>query len=187
MRNRIMMAALEEMNIRGIKFTMSDLAKRLSVSKTSLYGHFSSKNELLHNILVAMFQDIQSQREAIYNNSELSFAEKVPALLKVEPTALGPINNDRLPDELQNHYPEEYLIFEKFREEHLQRLLSLIAQGIERNEIRPVNMKVLHHLLSSTINNLFSYRFLSKSNMTFPDALAAMTDIIVNGLLSKKS
>ena len=187
MRNRIMMAALEEMNIRGVKFTMSDLAKRLSVSKTSLYEHFSSKNELIHNILVAASQDIQSQREAIYNNSELSFAEKISSLLKVVPTVVGPLNNDRLPDELQNHYPEEYLIFEKFREEDLQRLLAFIDQGIERNEIRPVNMKVLHHLISSAMISLFSYRFLSKSNMTFPDALGAMTDIIVNGLLPKET
>lgn len=182
-----MMAAVEEMNIRGVKFTMSDLAKRLNVSKTSLYEHFSAKNELIHNILIATFQDIQDQGEAIYNNPELSFAEKISALLKIVPAALGPINNDRLPDELQNHYPEEFQIFEKSREEHLQRLLSLIAQGIERNELRPVNMKVLHQLLSSTMNNLFSYRFLSESNMTFPDAMSALTDIIVNGLLPKKS
>lgn len=187
MRNRILMAAVEEMNIRGVKFTMSDLAKRLKVSKTSLYEHFSSKNELVHDILIATFQDIQSQIEAIASNPALSFAEKVPALLKVEPTALGPINNDRLHDELQNYYHEEFRMFEKSKEEHLQRVLSFIAQGIERNEIRPVNMKVLHQLLSSTMNNLFSYRFLSESNMTFTDALSAMTDIIVNGLFLKKA
>ena len=182
-----MMAAVEEMNIRGVKFTMSDLAKRLNVSKTSLYEHFPSKNELIHNILTATIQDIQSQAEAISNNSELSFTEKIPALLKIVPTALGPINYERLPDELQNHYSNEFQMFEKSKEEHFQNLLSLIAQGIERNEIRPVDMKVLHQLLSSTMNNLLSYRFLSESNMTFPDALSAMTDIIVNGLLSKKS
>ncbi len=187
MRNRILMAAVEEMNIRGIKFTMRDLAKRLKVSKTSLYEHFSSKNELIHNIITTAIQDIQSQEEIIYNNSELSLAEKISVLLKITPITLGPFNNYRLYDDMQHYYAEEFQIVEKVRKEQLQRLLSLIEQGITSNAIRPVDMKVLRQLLISAMNDLFSYRFLSESNMTFPDALAALSDIIVNGLLPQKA
>ncbi|SHJ80803.1 TetR/AcrR family transcriptional regulator [Propionispora hippei] len=186
MRNRILLAAFEEMNLRGIKFTMSDLARRLNVSKTSLYDHFASKNELIHHILITVIQDIEKQEEAIYHNSELTFAEKISGLLKVAPTVFGPINNDRLYDELHHFYPEEFRMIDIFREQHQQRFLSLIVQGIENNAVRPVNLKVLHQLIDSALNDLFSYRFLSNSNMTYPDALSAMADIIVNGLLPKK-
>ncbi|HML88727.1 MAG TPA: TetR/AcrR family transcriptional regulator [Methylomusa anaerophila] len=181
------MAAFEEMNVRGVKFTMSDLAKRLNVSKTSLYEHFSSKSELVQNILITVIQDIQEQEEAIYNNSELTFAEKIPTLLKVAPTVFGPINNYRLQDDLQLYYPKEFRIVEKFKEERQERFLFLIVQGIENNAIRPINTKVLRQLIVSTTNDLFSYHFLSASNMTAPDALAAMSDIIVNGLLPRKA
>lgn len=187
LRNRILMAAFEEMNVRGVKFTMSDLAKRLNVSKTSLYEHFSSKSELVQNILITVIQDIQEQEEAIYNNSELTFAEKIPTLLKVAPTVFGPINNYRLQDDLQLYYPKEFRIVEKFKEERQERFLFLIVQGIENNAIRPINTKVLRQLIVSTTNDLFSYHFLSASNMTAPDALAAMSDIIVNGLLPRKA
>jgi AcrR family transcriptional regulator len=187
LRNRILMAAAEEMNIRGIKFTMSDLAKRLNVSKTSLYEHFSSKNELVHNILTTAIQDVRNQEEAISNNSELSIAEKIPALLKVAPTVFGPINNYRLYDELQHHYPDEFQMLKSFRGKQLNRLLSLIAQGIENNAVRPIDMKVLRQLVVSAMNDLFTYHFLSESNMTFPDALSAMSDIIVYGLLPKNA
>jgi AcrR family transcriptional regulator len=187
LRNRILKAAFEEMNIRGVKFTMSDLAKRLNVSKTSLYEHFSSKNELIHNILITAIQDVQNQEEAIYHDSELTFADKIPALLKVTPTVFGPINNYRLYDELQHYYPEEFQMIEKIHEEHQQRFSSLIVQGIENNAVRPINVKVLRQLIASAMNDLFSYRFLSESNMTVPDALSAMSDIIINGLLPKKA
>ena len=180
------MAAVEEMNIRGVKFTMRDLAKRLSVSKTSLYENFSSKNELIHDIITTATQDIQSQEEIIYNNSELSLAEKISLLLKITPITLGPVNNYRLYDELQHYYPKEFQIIEKFKKEQLQRLLALIEQGMASNAIRPVSTNVLRQLIVSAMNDLFSYRFLSESNMTFPDALAAMSDIIVNGLLPPK-
>lgn len=186
MRNRILMAAFEEMNIRGVKFTMSDLAKRLNVSKTSLYEHFSAKNELVHNILTTAIQDIHRQEEVIYNNPELTFAEKIPALLKISPTVLGPINNYRLLDDLHLYYPKEFQIIEKFREEQHERFLSLIVQGIESYAIRPINTKVLHQLIASTINDLLSYRFLTESNVTYSDALADMSDIILNGLLPRK-
>lgn len=187
MRNRILIAAAEEMNIRGVKFTMSDLAKRLNVSKTSLYEHFSSKNELVHNVVSTAIQDVQSHEEAIYNNPELSIAEKISALLKVAPTIFGPISNYRLFDELHHYYPAEFRIVESFRERHQTRLLSLIVQGIDNKVIRPIDMNVLRQLISSTMNDLFTYRFLSESNMTFTDALSAMADIIIHGLLPRNT
>jgi len=187
LRNRILVAAVEELNIRGTKFTMSDLAKHLNVSKTSLYEHFSSKHDLIHTVLATVFQDIQNQEEAIYNNSELSIAEKIPALLKVTPTILGTVNNYRLYDELQHYYPDEFQLLASFRKEQLNRQLSLIVQGIKGNAIRPIDIKVLRQLIASATNDLFSYRFLSESNLTFPDALSAMSDIIVYGLLPRNT
>lgn len=186
MRNRILLAAFEEINYHGVRFTMSDLAKRLSVSKTSLYEHFPSKSELIHSFLLAGLQDVQAQEQAIYTNCELTLAEKVTAVLKVAPTVFGPIHNFRLQDDLQLYYPKEFQLIESFKQQQQERFLSLIVQGIESREIRPVNLKVLRQIIASAINDLFSYRFLSDSNMTFPDALAAMSDILTNGLLQEK-
>jgi AcrR family transcriptional regulator len=186
LRDRILMAAIEEINYHGVRFTMNDLAKRLSVSKTSIYEHFSSKSELIHSILISVTQDIQQQEQAVCNNTALTFAEKIAAILKVAPTMLGSINNFRLKDDLQLYYPNEFQITQKFNEERQERFLSLIVQGIETKALRPINTKVLRQIIASTLDDLFSYRFLSESNMTIPDALTAMSDILVNGLLPKK-
>ncbi|MCC5468147.1 TetR/AcrR family transcriptional regulator [Pelosinus baikalensis] len=183
MRNRILMAAADEMKTRGVKFTMSDLARRLSLSKTSLYEHFASKNELVHDILATAIQDVQNQEQEIYSNSGLSVAEKIQALLKVAPKVFGPINNHSLYDDLRHYYPEEWQLVSDFRQEQLNHLTSLIVQSIENNSLRPINVSVLKQIVTSAMNDLFNYRFLEESNMTHADALSAMADIIMFGLL----
>ena len=186
LRNQILMAAADEMKIRGVKFTMSDLARRLSLSKTSLYEHFTSKNELVHDIFTTAINDVQNQEQEIYSNSELSLAEKIQALLKVAPKVFGPINSYRLYDDLRHYYPDEWQLALESRQEQLNRLTSLIVQSIENKSVRPVNVNVLRQIVTSDMNELFDYRFLEKSNMTFTDALSAMSDIIVFGLLPPK-
>lgn len=183
MRNRILMAAADEMKVRGVKFTMSDLARRLSLSKTSLYEHFASKNELIHNILATAIQDFQEQEKDIYSNCELSVADKIQALLKIAPRVFGPIYNRSLYDDLRHYYPNEWQLVSDFQKEHLNHLTSFIAQNIEANSLRPVNILVLKQIITSTTNDLFNFRFLEESNITHADALAAMADIIIYGLL----
>jgi AcrR family transcriptional regulator len=179
-------AAAEEMKNRGVKFTMSDLARRLSLSKTSLYEHFSSKNDLVHSILVTALQDIKQQEDEVYNNTDLSPAEKIQALLRVMPKVFGPLNSQSLYDDLRNHYPAEWQLVNDFREEQLNQMTELILQSIEANALRPVNLAVFKQIVTSTMDALFNFRFLEENNMTLADALASLADIIVCGLLPPK-
>jgi AcrR family transcriptional regulator len=180
------MAAANEMKIRGVKFTMSDLARRLSISKTSLYDHFASKNELVHDILTTAINDVQTQEQEICNNSKLSIVEKIRGLLKVSPKVFGPINNPRLYDDLRHYYPDEWQLVSEVRQKQLNHLEYLIDEAIENNSIRPINVSVFKQIVTSTMNDLLNYQFLEESNMTSADALSAMTDIIVFGLLPYK-
>lgn len=183
MRNRILMAAAEEMKSRGVKFTMSDLARRLNLSKTSLYEHFASKNELIHNILSTGIQDVQQQRQEIYNDSRLSVVEKIHSLLKIDPKVFGPINSHSLYDDLRHYYPAAWQMVSEFREQQMGDLTSLILENIENCSLRPVNVSVLRQIVTGALDNLFDYRFLERNNITPADALAAMADIMVYGLL----
>ncbi len=183
MRNRILMAAADEMMDHGVKFTMSDLARRLSLSKTSIYEHFASKNELVHDVLALAIQDVRRQRQEIYSNNELSVAEKIQGLLKITPKIYGPINNRRISDDLRNYYPHEWQSVSDYVEEFLDDLMDFIVQNIESNVLRPINIPVLREIIANSIKNLFDFRFLEGNNMTRADALASFGDIIVCGLL----
>lgn len=186
MRTRILMAAADEIKTRGVKFTMSDLARRLSLSKSSLYEHFASKNELVRSILVTAIQDFREQEQEIYNNCELSVTDKIKALLRIAPRVFGPIYNRSLYEDLRYYYPNEWQLVSDFREDQLNHLTSLIIQSIEAKSLRPVNIAVLRQMITSTMNDLFNFRFLEENNITHSDALAALADIIVYGLLPEK-
>ena len=183
MRNRILMAAAEEINLRGFKFTMSDLAKRLSLSKTSLYEQFSSKNELIATLVKMAFADVREQENNIYINETLSIAEKIIAVLRVSPKIFGHFN-ERTYDDLRNGYPEQWVLVDAFRQERLECLFVLIRQGMKNNLIRPVNLLVVQQMVFGSVNQIFNYRFLNDSNITYADAVTAMADILVYGLLS---
>jgi AcrR family transcriptional regulator len=179
------MAAAEEINLRGFKFTMSDLTKRLSISKSSLYEHFSSKDELIATILNIVLNDFRAQEEKIYN-SNLPIIEKLQAALTITPQTFEPFHN-RVYDDLRLTYPEEWKKVDSFRKERMNRLIALLSQGMEAGTIRHVNMAVVKQMIISTMNDLISYRFLAETNMTYPNAVAAMLDVTIHGLMAKES
>ena len=71
MRSRIIAAALAEMDEHGVRFTMSNLAARLGISKRTLYEHFDSKEVLVEAIVDAIITDLTVQRLEIVNNPDL--------------------------------------------------------------------------------------------------------------------
>ncbi len=186
MRNRIIMAAIEEINLRGFKFTMSDLAKRLSMSKTSLYEQFSSKNELVATLVELALADVREQENNVYKNDSLPIAEQIKAVLKVSPKIFGPLD-ERIYDDLRSSYPEEWQLVAAFREERLECLANLLTQGVSKKLIRPVNFVVVRQMIYGAVNQLFNDRFLTDSNITYADAIAAMADVLVYGLLCPKN
>lgn len=184
MRNRIILAAVEETRLRGFKFTMSDLAKRLSISKSSLYEHFSSKDNLIGTVLDIVLDDFRTQAEKIYN-SDLSITEKLKAALTIKPQTFEPFPN-RVYEDLRLTYPEYWEKVVAFRKERMDCLTALLKQGMDAGCIRNVNTAVVQQMLVSTMNELVSYQFLAENNITYLDAVTAMVDVIINGLVVKE-
>lgn len=184
MRNRIILATVEEINLRGFKFTMSDLAKRLSISKSSLYDHFSSKDELVTTILDIVLNDFRTQEEKIYN-ADMPVIEKLKATLTTKPKTFEPFHS-RVYEDLRLTYPNEWQKVTDFRKERMDHLAALLHQGMEAGTIRQVNLGVVQQMIVSTLNDLISYRFLSENNLTYQDAVTAMLDVIIEGLAAKE-
>lgn len=180
MRNRIIMAAVEEINLRGFKFTMSDLTRRLHISKTSLYEYFPSKNELITVIVDSVLNDFTEQEEKIYN-SKLTIIEKFKGALTISPQTFEPFHN-RVYDDLRLTYPGEWQKVADCRKKRMDRLTTLLLHGMEGGSIRSVNIAVIQQMLISTLNDLVNYNFLVENNLTYSDAVTALLDVVINGL-----
>ncbi|MBQ6131972.1 MAG: TetR family transcriptional regulator, partial [Selenomonadaceae bacterium] len=51
MKNKIIAAALKEMEIHSLRFTMEDLTRRLHIGRNSLYKVVSSKDALIKSVI----------------------------------------------------------------------------------------------------------------------------------------
>ena len=63
MRDKIIDATVEEFKQNGLKFTMNDLAKRLGISKKTIYTVFESKQAVLVAVADRYAADLNSMQE----------------------------------------------------------------------------------------------------------------------------
>lgn len=177
-----MMAAIEEINENGIKFTMADLATRLAVSKSTLYTYFPSKEEMIGTIVDYLMTNMKQQDEEIMNNKTLNLQEKMKALLLSKPEALGVIGNRFIID-LKRHLPEEWKKSQIYQEYKWRFIEIILHQGIIMGDFRSVDITIAKVMFNAAAKELMNSNFLLHSNLTLSDAIQKMVDILFLGII----
>jgi AcrR family transcriptional regulator len=182
-----MTGAVEEIREKGIKFTMSDLALRLGVSKRSLYEYFESKEVLVCSIVEALIEDIERQRLAILADNSFNYQEKLQKILTVQPK-LFPI--------MEGHTIVEIKCFLHLQSGQFEKLESIMSKswitvegflelGIETGQLRSIYIPVLKKMISGTMHELADYRFLADNNVSLCQAKEFLVDILINGIIPR--
>lgn len=63
MKQRIVTETIHQIQTKGFTFTISDLAKQLAVSKRTIYEHFSSKDEIVDEVIRNVIESIQEKEK----------------------------------------------------------------------------------------------------------------------------
>jgi len=150
LKTRIINAFIEETRNNGIKFTMDDLARRLGISKRTLYEHFSSKVDILDSIIDVTLAEFDEQTRRILDNPNLILLEKIRKVIVVVPE-----HNDfydlRILEQLKRSYPAQW---ERANREMHQwdDLKGLLEEGIRMGVIKNVNIDLLMRLIIDATN-----------------------------------
>ena len=80
MREKIIDATVEEFKQNGLKFTMNDLAKRLGISKKTIYTVFESKQAVLVAVADRYAADLNSMQEELEADVSLNVVQKLEKL-----------------------------------------------------------------------------------------------------------
>lgn len=120
--------------------TMDDIARRLGMSKKTIYTHFSDKNEIV-NIVIEI--KLNSQKCLIRNN--VDSAENAVHEVFFAVTNMKDLLSNMNPTlfyDLQKYHPQAWLYFKDFREKHLystiyDNLIRGIKEGYYREDIKP--------------------------------------------------
>ena len=152
MRQRIMDGAMAEMHERGIKFTMDDLARRLGMSKRTLYENFSSKEELVGSLLTAAIAELKTKREAIARDETLDIREKFRQMMTVRP-ALWNERTENLMLDIKKSMPDQCKKLESTMDELWQVIEDLLHEGARTGYFRPVFFRLFEPCLKALTMN----------------------------------
>lgn len=182
MREQIIAAAIEEITESGIKFTMDDLVKRLSISKSTLYAHFRSKEELVGAILDLSLESQRQKEKSILDDDTLNPAEKLKALTSIyTPMTIS----FRTMHDLKRYFPKEWEKGEQYRLEKWKTIESVLNQGIKTGYFRPVDLTILNIIHNGTVQALMDDQsFFIHNSLSFNDAMSKAADIILWGIMN---
>ena len=184
MKARIMKAFLEEIHEKSMKFTMDDLAKRLGISKRTLYQHFSSKTEILDAIIDSTLNEFDEKTDTIMKDQNLQLVDKIKKVITVIPK-YNDFYNWQILDQMKKTHPEQwervYIALNEWDE-----LRELIEQGIREGIIADQNVELLMKLIIDATNSTLDRKFFYENRMTVTEALDSIVDILLFGFIKKK-
>lgn len=184
MKDRIAKTAIALFHVRGIKFTMSDLARDLSVSKSTLYEHFPSKDALIGYIVDQINEEAQLRFEEIVKDSNLTIPQKLKGILLIVPKDFQH-SFLRLLIELQRYHPEQWTKVEQGINEEWEIITNLVEEGINSGIFRPMDIPKLIQILKMLMKSIFEQNNLASNQITLQESLSMVVDIILHGITKK--
>lgn len=176
------MATLEEFNAVGMKFTMMDVARRLSINKATLYCHFHSKEELIGSVLDTLMAEIHQQDDEILQDAKLGIPEKMKAIMINNPKVFLPGNNSFL-YAVKYQFPGEWGKLQRYREEKWRLIEFLLIQGMDSGIVQPIKLPIVKLILTSTLIELTDLDFLQQNELSFSEAVSKAVDVFLYGII----
>lgn len=181
LREKILMSTMEVFNNKGLKFTMDDIAKNISISKKTIYKVFNDKEEMFLELVDYLFDGIKDAEMQVANDPSLSTLDKIRKILGVMPNSYMDIDFRQL-YMLRDKYPKIYERVEERLENGWELTISLIEQGMKEGVVRPVKIPVLKMMFEASLEQFFRRDVLISNKMTYQDGLAEVVDIIIDGI-----
>lgn len=167
------------------KTTMDDIARELKISKKTIYKHFSTKNDLLNEIIENTKSYVRKNINRIVSNKDQSVIKiislsdfLVSFLLKISETWIN---------DLRTHNPRTWENIEYFRKETiLYAFNKIINQGKKENLIIDKPNIIIVTIILSAIQGIINPDFLLNNNFSVKEAFIQTFDILITGILTKK-
>lgn len=183
LKDRILKVSISEAERKGFRFTMGDLAKQLGISTKTLYSYYSSKEEILNEMIDLAIDELKLKENEILHDSTLNLLEKLQKCLVLIPADFTFAQLQYL-EELQRYYPKQWETLDQFIQEQWTGIISLIDEGIVANQIRPFNKEIFIEVYIGGLYRLMDYASKNRNMISLQDALQEMVDILMLGILN---
>ncbi len=151
--------AAELFRLKGYSATsMRDLAENVGVEAASLYNHISSKSEILQDICFKVANTFMTHIDDI-SSRQISAIAKVEAVLRFHIRQMVEhFAEVYVSDREWKHLSEPYLLnFQNQRRTYRQKIAQLIEEGIEREEIKPIDAPTAVLIMLHAVSGIESW------------------------------
>ena len=166
MRDKIIDATVEEFKQNGLKFTMNDLAKRLGISKKTIYTVFESKQAVLVAVADRYAADLNSMQEELEVDVSLNVVQKLEKLLCALP----------------EKYPKPYRHLMRSVNNGWEQAEKYLEKGMEEGMIREVSIPVVMAMVKGTVYCFMESDILYQNELTYEQAKKEMVEILMKGI-----
>ena len=164
---------------------MAELAGEVGISKKTLYVHFPTKQALASEVIDTVASGIRSASEAILDQTDITFTEKLAKLIAGVVERLSKITPSVLKD-IQRHEPDIYRRIEAVRAKAIPFVFSRILEegrlaGAIRDDVN-FALAIDYHL--QALQGLLTPDTLARLDMTQGEvAEQALKILASNGML----
>lgn len=179
---RIIEAVIEEFNEKSLKFTMDDLAKKLEMSKKTIYTFFPDKENMLLEAVEYGFNAIKASEKMIMEDSSLDVVEKLRRILIVMPEKYKNIDFRQV-YVMKERYPRIYKRIEARIDSQWEDTIQLIQEGIRQKKIRNISIPIFKSMFESAIMGFLGNKTLIECQISYETAMEQMLDIMMGGIV----
>lgn len=179
LKEKIIEATIEEFNEKNLKFTMDDIAKKLCISKKTIYDLFKNKEALFFKVVEHWNAAIKDYEMKIIQDPDMDIKEKIKRIIISVPDKK--INWKQIYFIKEKH-PKIYDDVMKRLESQWDPTIELLEEAIKEKKIIPINITILRVIVTSTIRSFITTTLLSDNNIEDDKALNEMIEIIMNGI-----
>jgi AcrR family transcriptional regulator len=171
----------------GIKsITMDDVAKKLGISKKTLYQYVKDKADLVEKVIMLEIKDKQKISKEFINNKKINVIEKAIQVHKFIDEYLKNVNFS-IEYDLRKYYPDLYKKIQEMRRKNMyESMLRNMKKGKKEGLYRKdLNVELIAKLQIFRAENLLDNGMFSKKDFTI-ETFNELLTYHIRGIASNK-
>ena len=166
--------------------TLDDIAKRLGISKKTIYQHFADKEEIICQVITQHFNGTKNEAECELIGAH-NPVEEVLRMSEVVRKHANGVNTSLFFD-IQRHYPKAWTIYKQFKEEYiLASIRDNLQRGLEQGLYRAdIDLEIMSRLRLECIQLGFNDEAFPPDKFKLVDVQLQLLHNFIRGILTEK-
>lgn len=189
LKRRIVKTARDQFYSHGFtRVTVDQIATSLGISKKTVYKFFSSKDELVREVVDATVSEAETNCTQIINDESLGFQEKLQKMTTHAALHISKMGRPLIED-LERNAPEIWKEISDFRSRRIKAdFKKLLDEGVKEGMVRTdIDQQLILLIYDSVIANVISPEVLMQVPFTASQVYDTIVKIFFDGILTEHS